>query len=151
MNLILSANIFSGFFLTGLIWVIQFVHYPAFRFVAKEDFIKFSSFHQMRIFFITAPMMLLELFTSIALCLSSVSDDLLKVFYLNLLFVLIIWFSTFFLQVPCHFHLKRGKNFTQIKKLVLSNWIRTFFWSIRAVLLLYLLRNNIQEFLLTPW
>jgi hypothetical protein len=48
-------------------------------------------------------------------------------------FVLIVWLSTFVLQVPIHNRLKAGKEDREIRHLVATNWIRTAAWSLKAV------------------
>jgi hypothetical protein len=48
-------------------------------------------------------------------------------------FVVIIWLSTFLLQVPIHKKLRSGKEDSHIKRLVATNWIRTIAWSLKAV------------------
>ena len=47
--------------------------------------------------------------------------------------VLQIWASTFFLSVPCHEKLARD-GFTEetVRKLIISNWMRTLVWTGRS-------------------
>jgi hypothetical protein len=47
--------------------------------------------------------------------------------------VVVIWFSTFLLQVPCHTRLSQGFDAQIHAQLVSTNWIRTLAWSARAV------------------
>ena len=47
--------------------------------------------------------------------------------------VLVVWCSTFTLQVPIHKRLQAGKDKSKIKRLVSTNWIRTIAWSLKAV------------------
>jgi hypothetical protein len=47
----------------------------------------------------------------------------------------IIWASTIFLQVPCHRDLEERYDAETHNELVRSNWIRTFAWTARAVIL----------------
>jgi hypothetical protein len=58
------------------------------------------------------------------------------IFALNLLIVGLIWCSTFFVQVPIHSILSEKKDKNLIEKLVNTNWIRTFLWSIRMLLII---------------
>jgi hypothetical protein len=46
--------------------------------------------------------------------------------------VIIIWLSTFALQVPIHNNLKAGKDDKRIQRLVATNWIRTAAWSLKT-------------------
>jgi hypothetical protein len=47
--------------------------------------------------------------------------------------VILVWCSTFTFQVPIHKSLQVGKDTSKIRRLVATNWIRTFAWSIKAV------------------
>ena len=79
------------------------------------------------------PLMLIELTTSTALYINNMSSI---VFALNLLIVVLIWCSTFFIQVPIHSILSQKKDKKLIEKLVNTNWIRTFLWSMRMLLII---------------
>jgi hypothetical protein len=46
--------------------------------------------------------------------------------------LVVIWASTFLIQVPCHEILSRGFDESAYQRLVSSNWIRTWGWSFRA-------------------
>ena len=143
MSLILFINIFSAFFATGLIWTIQLVHYPSMRFVSRDKFELFHSFHQLRISIIAMPLMAIELITSIILFMQNIENESSLIFKINLIIVTLIWFSTFFIQVPLHQKLSKGKKNSLIDKLVLTNWFRTVLWTLRSILIiffLYLLR-----------
>lgn len=136
MSGVVILHIFSTFFLTGLIWVIQLVHYPSFRFIDSDNFIAFEKFHTSRISFIVMPLMFTELFSGFYLVFNNISPHLLKY---NFTLVLIIWLSTFFLSVPLHSKLSEGKNIQVISKLTLTNWPRTILWSTRTIVILLLL------------
>ena len=55
-----------SWFLAGLIWMVQLVHYPSFRFYSSPTQTA-HQFHQQRISLIVVPMMLIELTTAVAL------------------------------------------------------------------------------------
>jgi hypothetical protein len=111
--------------LVTLIWIIQVLHYPSFLFVDKNDFSRFEAFHTKRISIVVIPLMVSELILG-----------LINLNYLILGIIVLIWLSTFFIQVPCHDKLKFGFDRSIIERLVLTNWIRTALWSIKLVLLL---------------
>ncbi len=131
-------------FMTGLIWLIQIVHYPAFSFVDEKVFSAFTSFHGNRITPIVLPAMALELVSALFLCwvglgldsgeLTSVFAGRFTFFWLtvNLLGVVLIWLSTFLASVPAHNQLASEKNPDAIRWLVASNWARTCMWSLRS-------------------
>ena len=133
MDLLFFLNVISAFLLTGVIWTIQIVHYPSFHYIDKMSFTNFHHFHERRISIIVMPLMLIELTTSTALYINNMSSI---VFALNLLIVVLIWCSTFFVQVPIHSILSQKKDKKLIEKLVNTNWIRTFLWSMRMLLII---------------
>jgi len=51
--------------------------------------------------------------------------------------VLLIWLSTFLIQVPIHNQLGIGKDSFLIKRLVQTNWIRTILWTSKAIWISY--------------
>ena len=133
MDFLFFLSVISAFLLTGVIWTIQIVHYPSFHYIDKLSFTNFHNFHERRISIIVMPLMLIELITSIALYIHNMWSI---VFTLNLLVVVLIWCSTFFVQVPIHSILSQKKDKDLIEKLVNTNWIRTFLWSIRMLLII---------------
>ncbi|RYZ94662.1 MAG: hypothetical protein EOP11_26035 [Proteobacteria bacterium] len=125
----------ASLFLTGLIWVIQLVHYPMLRFVALDHFEVGHLHHTSRMGWIAAPVMILELGTAIVLAWSYAN-----VFWIaQLLAVLALWAFTFGLSVPLHQRLSKGMNEAVAARLIATNWPRTLLWSARSVgLLAYL-------------
>ncbi len=130
--LILILHLCSCLFLTGLIWTIQIVHYPTFKFVEPVQFHNFTKFHVKKISYIVAPLMVLELAS--ALYLLRVQANL--PIFINLIFLLLIWLSTFFLSIPCHDKLLKQFDLSIIEKLIQTNWPRTILWSLRSLLLM---------------
>ena len=133
MDFLFFLNVISAFLLTGVIWTIQIVHYTSFHYIDKLSFTNFHNFHERRISIIVMPLMFIELISSIALYINDMSNI---TFALNLIIVGLIWCSTFFIQVPIHNILSQKKDNKMIKKLVNTNWIRTFLWSIRMLLII---------------
>lgn len=133
MDFLFFLNVISAFLLTGVIWTIQIVHYPSFHYIDKLSFVNFHQFHERRISIIVMPLMILELISSVALYFNDMSNH---TFLLNLIIVGLIWCSTFFIQVPIHNILSQKKDNRMIKKLVNTNWIRTFLWSMRMLLII---------------
>ena len=133
MDFLFFLNVISAFLLTGVIWTIQIVHYPSFHYIDKLSFTNFHNFHERRISIVVIPLMLIELITSVALYIYNLSSIF---FSLNLLIVVLIWCSTFFVQVPIHSVLSQKKDKNLIEKLVNTNWTRTFLWSMRMLLII---------------
>ena len=123
----------SSFFMTGLIWIVQLVHYPSFKYVDPKEYTSFQLFHMKAITVVVMPVMLIELFTILILSYSH-----LNLFNLiNLGLLALIWLNTFFWNVPLHQKLIQKKDQFLIKKLVISNWPRTFIWSVKSLYLLF--------------
>lgn len=116
--------------LVGLICTIQFVHYPAFRFVAAEDFKRFSDFHTRRMSWLVGPVMIAE-FILMALMLFDASVGP-EIAWTALGLSAVVWLSTAFLQVPLHGVLAQGKSDAAIERLVATNWLRTIAWILKA-------------------
>ena len=126
-------QLLCSFFMCGLIWVIQMVHYPAFNFVNEDHFTSFENFHTTRITLIVVPVMLIELVSACILALI----DMNVVSLTNLFLLVLIWLVTFTCSVPCHTGLRKSKSTKLIKKLIATNWLRTFLWTTKSVLLVF--------------
>jgi hypothetical protein len=138
---ILILQVISCAFMVGLIWVIQILHYPMFCYVAKEQFAKFHEFHSKRITIIVLPLMLFELATANLLSFHLPQSWPIMT---NLLALILIWLSTFFISVPLHKSISTSMNLKVIERLVLTNWIRTLLWSLRLVLLTYFVLHYVK-------
>ena len=133
-QLLEQIHLLVTYALLGLIWTIQLVHYPSFRFVEENSFTSFEQFHTKSIAIIVMPLMLVELTLVTILPFIFGFEDR---YLISFLIVVLIWMSTFFLSVPCHERLSRGKDLVTIERLVLTNWPRTVLWSLKAVLLCF--------------
>ncbi len=134
MDLIFLIHLFSTLFMCGLCWFVQIVHYPLFRAIRPEDF----PAYERRNFvtgYVTVPVMTLELFSG----LWYLYTDHNKLFLYNMLALALIWTSTFIFQVPLHLKLTREGDPRTIDRLIHTNWIRTLAWTVRSVLLGYLM------------
>ena len=131
---VLLFHLIATVFMTGLIWIIQVLHYPLFNLVGRDHFSAYEAAHTNLITLIVLPAMLLELgFTAWIFFVPPVGIPT-SLNWLNAILLVIIWFSTAFLQVPQHSILARGFDQNAYKFLVNSNWIRTLAWSARAVI-----------------
>ena len=99
MSSVFIVNIIISFIATGLIWTIQLVHYPSMKFISDEKFTVFHNFHSKRISILAIPIMLIELFTSFLLFYQN-GNSYHYIFAINLFIVILIWISTFLIQVP---------------------------------------------------
>ncbi len=118
-------------FMTAVIWLVQVVHYPSFRYVSTEKFIDFESFHRQRITWIVGPVMLLELGSFVLWILLSPS----AIAWISGLSALGVLAFTFLVSVPIHNSLSLGFSKASLGSLVASNWVRTISWTARTVFL----------------
>ena len=139
MSFIFLVNLVLSFIAVGLIWTIQLVHYPSMRFIPKEKFLAYHKFHSLRISLIAMPLMIIELITSFLLLYQNFNNVIQKIFLINFVLVVLIWLSTFLIQVPLHNVLSKEKNSKIISKLILSNWFRTILWTARSILMILFL------------
>lgn len=130
-------------FMTGLIWMVQLVHYPSFSYVEEKVFGAFASFHSRAISFIVLPAMVAELASGAYLFYQGRS----VILGINLACLVLIWLSTFFLSVPLHSKLAKGKDSKSIGRLVATNWPRTVLWSARSLFLFPLALKALGEIL----
>ena len=131
--IILLLNVISTWYMVGLVWFVQVVHYPLSNRVEESSYPEFQDKHQVRTTWVVGPPMLIEAFTSILLVwFLPLSLTPLVLMGIGLLFV--IWVSTALLQVPCHGKLAKGFDQKAHRQLVLTNWIRTICWSLRGLL-----------------
>ncbi len=128
---------FSSFFLCGLIWCVQLVHYPFFLRTAKAHFADHIRFHKIRISWIVVPVMVTELTSSAILAFRS--ETFTNWHIAGLSIVILIWLVTFLVQVPLHTKLSDGYNESTVKKLVHTNWIRTLLWTVKSLSSLFIL------------
>ena len=139
MSFIFLFNLVLSFVAVGLIWTIQLVHYPSMRYISKDKFPAYHNFHSIRISILAMPLMFGELVTSIMLWYQNFNNAIQTVFLINLIIVVLIWSSTFLIQVPLHNALSKEKNTEKISKLICTNWIRTILWTLRSILMILFL------------
>jgi hypothetical protein len=122
--------------MVGIIWFVQIVHYPLMTYVDQERFLEYSIVNQARTSRVVVVPMLVELASAIALTMSPFGGKSSPAFYLSLVGLTVVWLSTFCWQVPMHKTLLIAHDPMTIHRLVRSNWLRTFGWTARGVLLL---------------
>jgi len=136
---LLAVNLACALFMTGLIWFVQVVHYPLFLSARSDAWPDYHRVHSSRTTWIVLPVMLIELMAAVLLVVRLPSPASVSLLAL----LVVIWLSTFFVQVPLHNTLGQQSNVavfnSLVLKLVLTNWLRTIAWSARSVLLLFLL------------
>jgi len=131
MKVLLVVHAAATFYMAGIIWFVQIVHYPLFGSIGEPNFIDCQRFHLSRVTWIVAPGMAAETVTAALLVFLHPTSLLLK---LGAALLALIWWTTIFRQVPRHNVLALGYNVIVHRGLVRSNWIRTCAWTLRGVI-----------------
>ena len=128
--------------MTGIIWFVQIVHYPLFLRIPPEGFVAYEQLHTVRTGSVVAPLMLLELGTALLPLLLRLPGATHPLYLAAVGVLLLVWASTFLVQVPLHRLLSTRPDTAAMLLLVTTNWIRTLLWTLRLGLLgTFLLRH----------
>jgi uncharacterized membrane protein len=127
-------HLIATVFMTGVIWIVQILHYPLFNMVGRENFAAYEAAHTNLITLVVMPAMLLELIFTVMIFFSPPASIPSGLNWLNAVLLGIVWFSTALLQVPQHTILSSGFDEKAYRMLVNSNWIRTVAWSAKAMI-----------------
>jgi hypothetical protein len=133
---LLLAHLAATLFMTGVIWVVQVVHYPLFGRVSAEGFPAYEGEHTRRITWVVGPAMAAELAAAILLVYQRPPGVPGWQPWAGLALLAVVWLSTAFLQVPRHRRLAAGYDPAVHAGLVATNWVRTVAWSLRGALAL---------------
>ena len=140
-------NVASTWFMVGLIWLIQLVHYPLFNYVGSKEFRIFHENHKILITPVVGIVMIVELVTSGIIIFQIPNGIPNWTTIVGIILLGVIWFSTLLFQIP--FHNKLSTNFDEnvLMMLINTNWIRSICWSLRGIIVLIMLdiliKNNI--------
>ena len=133
-NFVLLGHLIFTSIMTGVIWVIQIVHYPSFHFIEKELYTAFQKFHMNKISIIVIPIMLAELITGMMLFLDKSSKS--PFLIISFVILVLIWLITGVFFSKAHNELMTGYQELVVNQLVVMNWIRTLLWTLRLFFLL---------------
>jgi hypothetical protein len=122
--------------MSGVIWFVQVVHYPLFGRVGKSGFADYETAHARLTSRVVVPLMLIEAVTAVALSFQLPDQPLV---WWGLALLVVIWASTFVVQVPLHRRLESGFDASVHRRLVNTNWVRTVAWTARGAIALVLL------------
>ena len=129
MDILILLNFIVTLTMLSIIIVTQIVSYPLFLNVDEKIFTSYHSEYVKRITIIVMPIMIIEL--ALTIMLYYVLDGFLsQVFLISLIMIFI---STVIIQVPIHNKLKFSYDEYLAKKLIKTNWIRTFLWSLKVL------------------
>lgn len=130
-------------YMTGVIWMVQLAHYPLMAHIGDESFKGYQTANLPSTTWVVMPTMILEVVSAagqfFALFKTNFEAPFLALHLVSLGSLILIWLSTFFLQVPLHQKLLDKKDEFLIRKLVNTNWLRTLGWSLRSLIFIFLL------------
>jgi hypothetical protein len=130
------THLATTLFLVGLIWVVQVVHYPLFAHVGASQFHEYWRGHTRLITWLVAPSMFAEVVSAVLLFAVRPHGLSLPVLVVAFGLLALNWLSTWLVQIPLHERLGRQFDPTTLRRLVLTNWVRTAAWTFRGVLVL---------------
>ena len=144
MKIFIFISLFSNLIMVGVSLITHFVTYPSFRLIKSSLFSEFHKSYTNKMLFIVAPVMILELISSLFLVIFDVSDNNTEIGLL--ISLLLIWFLTFFIIVPIHNKLTVNYNKDLNQKLIKYNGLRTIFWIIKLILFIGFCDNLAANF-----
>jgi len=131
-QLILLINLISTWYMVGLIWFVQLVHYPLMAEVNAENFSKYEKLHTSWTTWAVGPPMLIEALTAVMLLYWTPAKLDQRWAVVGMLLLLLIWLLTAVCSVPMHAKLEQGFDPAAHRWLVNSNWFRTVLWTARG-------------------
>ena len=134
LSILSPLNVAVSWGLLLLIWLVQIIIYPSFSRIPDSEFIEYHRWYVVRIGAMVGPLMILEVLGVIGWM---ILEGRTLITTISAFLVVIVWLSTFILQVPIHKHLQEGKDVPAIRRLVATNWIRTIAWSLRAAVVTF--------------
>ena len=134
MSLLLIVHFACTWMLVGLIWVIQMIVYPQFLRVGSVEFTKLHFAHCWRIGLLIAPLLAVETISAAGLLYQGHRE---RALLASIALIPLNWLWTAILQAPIHIKLMQGYDAAVVRRLILSNWLRTLTWTARGVLMVY--------------
>ena len=145
INSILLANFVATCLMAGVIWFVQWVHYPLLAKVPVDRAVETAIDHQRRTGQVLAIPMAVEGFTTLGLLI--IRPESVPIFWpwFGAVLLAVALGSTVFVSVPLHAKMATNPTADVGQRLVVTNWPRTIAWSLRAaacsVMILQVLRS----------
>lgn len=119
----------SSWLILNLIWIVQRLIYPGFKYVSETSFADFHKFHVQNITPLVACLFVMDVGLSTLIFFNRMNF----LSFLNLALVSSGLFLTFYLFVPLHNLLSLQKSDQLINDLVFKNKIRVLIWLFKAL------------------
>jgi|694.fasta_scaffold47911_5 hypothetical protein len=121
----------ATWWMTGLIWFVQSVHYPLFKQVGHDQFPEYHAAHCRLTKRVVMLPMLLELVLALTIAFRSTGNQA-YLAYAGGFFAVITWLMTFFRQLKDHDQLSSGYNAQSHQRLLSGNFPRALIWTSHA-------------------
>ncbi|WP_292944605.1 hypothetical protein [Olleya sp. UBA1516] len=129
-NLHIISLLFD-FGLVVLIWMVQLIIYPSFKYYNQEALIKWHAKYTVRIAGIVIPLMFGQLILYLYLVFTQSDTSI----YIKSALTISAWIATFAIFVPLHSTINNGKSTEKtLQDLVSKNWIRTAIWTLLFII-----------------
>lgn len=133
IEIVLLVNFVATAVMTGVIWFVQWVHYPLLAIVPVDRAIETAVEHQRRTGQVLALPMAAEGVTTLWLLFSRPDAVSLVLPWVGAVLLAMALGSTVFLSVPLHSKMATNPTAEVGQRLVVTNWPRTLAWSARAI------------------
>ena len=135
-RLLVIVHLAASLFMVGLIWTIQYAHYPLFAYVGETTYASFQAEHVERIGRLLILPWLTEGITLIgilAIAFIGKRKELRVLAVINGLAMAIVLVLSGFWSAPAHAKLANGFDESVHQQLMTVNLIRTFAWTVSGI------------------
>ena len=143
-EIILLANFVAATVMTGVIWFVQWVHYPLLASVPVDHAVEVAEQHQRSTGQVLAIPMAVEGFTTLGLLISRPEGVQVIWPWIGAVLLAVALGSTVILSVPLHAKMVANPTAEVGRRLVVTNWPRTIAWSARAVVCTVMLMQYVR-------
>lgn len=142
---LLYANLIATTLMVGVIWFVQWVHYPLLATVPDDRAVEVAQQHQRSTGQVLALPMLIEGVTTLALLVARPKGVFMILPWIGAVLLAVALGCTVFLSVPLHAKMASNPTAEVGRKLVITNWPRTIAWSLRAVVCVVMLLQSVSK------
>lgn len=131
----------ADFGLFVLIWMVQLIAYPGFRFFQKSDLFPWHEYYTKVITFFVVPLMFGQLGLHLF---GMIKSNFHWIQIVSFVMIITVWLVTFLKAVPLHARISAGENLQEsITNLIRVNWLRTILWTLVFMLSLLDSQENL--------
>jgi hypothetical protein len=144
-NIALLAHVAATMVMVGIIWFVQWVHYPLLAVVSTDRASEVAVQHQQRTGHIVGVPMAVEGVSTLVLLVNRPAEVSVVWPWLGAVLLAVALGSTIFLSVPRHAQMAANPDPEIGHSLVRTNWPRTIAWSARGIIVVIMLVQVLGE------